>query len=106
MFTWIFFGVFVFFALLFIGIGMLNGRKFAWVYSALKAIATVLSAVIAMLLAALLAKLVVNVAYDKVIETGILGEFGKMLDDISSAPQIISAIFAMIVAPMIFLPIF
>ena len=58
------------------------------------------------LLAALLAKLVVNVAYDKVIETGILGEFGKMLDDISSAPQIISAIFAMIVAPMIFLPIF
>lgn len=106
MFTWIFLGVFLFFALLFIGIGMLNGRKFVWVYSALKAISTVLSAVIAMLLASLVAKLVVNVAYDKIIETGILGEFGKMLEDIASAPQIIAAIFAMIVAPMMFLPIF
>ena len=105
MFSWIFLAVFLFFALLFIGVGMLKGRKFVWVYSALKLVTLILAAVASMLLSAFLARFAAEFAYDKLIDL-FFADGGTMLDGIASAPEIVSALIAMIVAPILFLPLF
>ena len=105
MFKLIFAGTFLFFALIFLLIGMLKGRKYKFQYSLSRLITVIISAVVAMALSALIASglggLLVGIVSSLLPE-----EVSPILEAIPSAPDAVKALVAMIVAPILFFGIF
>ena len=105
MFKLIFAGTFLFFALIFLLIGMLKGRKYKFQYSLSRLITVIISAVVAMALSALIASglggLLVGIVSSLLPE-----DVSPMLEAIPSAPDAVKALVAMIVAPILFFGIF
>lgn len=110
MFKMIFFGVFLFFALIFALCGMLKGRKYKWQFSAtriiLLVIATLITTVISALIGWLAGGVLANTVLPMLESAGGKVNIGELLKAVPSAPAIIRAIVAMIVAPVVFLMVF
>ena len=110
MFKMIFFGVFLFFALIFALCGMLKGRKYKWQFSAtriiLLVIATLITTVISALIGWLAGGVLANTVLPMLESTGGKVNIGELLKAVPSAPAIIRAVVAMIVAPLVFLVVF
>lgn len=83
-------------------VGILFGRKYKWELSLTRIVVVLVSAV----LAALLAALISNLAVGKLAETVVTGELGEMLNELPTGMAAINALGAMIVAPVIFIPLF
>ena len=85
-------------------VGALVGRKNKWQYSVSKIIFTVTSAIVAMLLSAIVAYLLASLIHSTLIDlaSGIIPE----IDSISFATESLKAIFAMLIAPLLFYPMF
>lgn len=105
MFKLIFSGAFLLFALIFLLIGMLRGRKYKFQYSLSRMITVVLSAVVAMAISALIAWALGGVLFG-VVNSLLPSEMSPLFDAMPSAPGIIKALVAMVVAPLLFTGIF
>ena len=119
MFKMIFFGVFLFFALIFAICGMLKGRKYKWQFSATRIILLVIATVITTVLSALIGWFVGSLLAGGILDviaylaTGLT--FGKV-DLRESLPaafkavpllfDIFKAVVAMIIAPLVFIVVF
>ena len=110
MFKMVFFGVFLFFALIFALCGMLKGRKYKWQFSAtriiLLVIATLITTVISALIGWFAGGVLANTVLPMLESAGGKVNVGELLKAVPSAPAIIRAIVAMIVAPVVFLMVF
>lgn len=106
MFDLIFLGIGVFLALLFVGIGLLKGRKQVRTFAWIKLSATALSLILSVLFSVLLARAISNGSINLLTKNGILSEFGQMLNDAPIFGQMITALIAMILAPMFFFWLF
>ena len=105
MYSLIFAGVFFFFALIAALIGLLKGRKYDWRFSLSKLIIVVVSVVLTIVLLVLLAPLAGELVYDLV--GGFLpAEVSDLLAAIPSARSVVSALVAMILAPLCFIGLF
>ncbi len=106
MFKLIFSCAFLFFALLFVGLGVLKGRKYLWGYSAARAGVVAVSAVLSTVLSVVVAGAIADAAYNMILNMGILGNAEGFLRDIPSAPEAFRAIVAMFLAPAFFFTFF
>lgn len=106
MFNLIFSAVFCFFAALFILFGALSGKRYKWQYSLARIIVVVISAVVSAVLAALISNLAINLTANLILSSGVLQEVGNILADLPTGVQLISAVLSMIVAPILFIPLF
>ena len=98
--------VFLIIPLLFIGFGLLIGRKLKWQFSLTKIAVIAVSAIIAALVSASIANGVSHVVADMLVESGILGEFADLTTEVKSAKEVVCAFAAMIAAPILYLPLF
>ncbi len=110
MFKMIFFGVFLFFALIFAICGMLKGRKYKWQFSATRIILLAISTVIATLISALVGWLAGGLLVDILLPMlqGNIGSIniGELVASLPSSLAAIRALVAMIVAPLVFILVF
>lgn len=106
MYTTIFAAVIAVVAVLFIVFGLLKGRKYVWIYSALKIGALILAAVSSFLISTLLFRNVIARALNMLVASGQLGDAGAIISDIPSAVSAVSALIAMIIAPFLFWALF
>lgn len=110
MFKMIFFGVFLFFALIFALCGMLKGRKYKWQFSATRIILLAISTVIATLISALVGWLAGGLLVDILLPMlqGNIGSIniGELVASLPSSLAAIRALVAMIVAPLVFILVF
>lgn len=108
MFKSVFFGVFLFFALLFALCGMLKGRKYKWQFSAARVILLVIATLIATVLSALVGwaagGVLINFVAPLLEDMGI--GVNTIFEVVPSAVEILRAVVAMIVAPLVFILIF
>lgn len=105
-FSLIFFGIFAFFAFFAALFGMLRGRKYNWMFSLARVIIVVVSAILAMLLSALIAWFVGGAIVDFVMGLSFVADIQEVLNAMPSAPDAVSAIIAMVIAPAIFFTLF
>lgn len=87
---------------LFIGLGILKGRKYVWIFTALKIASLIISAVLSVILSTVIARSVIQFVFNKLVSSGKLGDVGDILADIPSVSQAVSALVAMIIAPFLF----
>ena len=110
MFKMIFFGVFLFFALIFALCGMLKGRKYKWQFSATRIILLAISTVIATLISALVGWFGGGLLVDILLPMlqGNIGSIniGELVASLPSSLAAIRALVAMIVAPLVFILVF
>ena len=105
MFNLIFAGVIFFFALIAALIGLLKGRKYDYRFSLSKLIIVLGSAILTIVLLVLVSPIVGGIFYDLVL--GIMpSNVGSLLSAIPSAREIVRAVAAMIIAPVLFLIFF
>ena len=88
--------VFLIVPLLFIGFGLLIGRKLKWQFSLAKIVVIAVSAVISALVAAAVAGAVSHIGADYIIESGVLGEFVDLTTEVKSVKEVVCAFAAMI----------
>lgn len=105
MFKLMFFGVFLLFAIVFALLGMLRGRKYKWQFSAARIILLVISTIAATIISALIGWIVGGVLFKVVVPT-LNGNIAQILEAVPSAPSVLRAIVAMMVAPVVFLLVF
>ena len=98
--------VFLVIPLLFVGFGVLIGRRLKWQFSVGKIVIIAVSAIISALVAAAISNSVSHIFADMLIESGLLGEFVDLATEVSSVKETACALAAMIVAPILYLPIF
>ena len=100
--------VFLVIPFLFIGFGALIGRKLKWQFSLSKIIVIIVSAILAALLASFLtfSVLVEFGVFDAIVDAIDFGAFTDFLHENEVTKEFICAVVAMIVAPIIYLPIF
>ena len=103
----IFSGLFLLFALVFLLIGMLRGKKYKFQYPLSKLITVSIAAVLAVLASRLLAKLLVSFVA-KIVLTSFSDsqDVLQLLEKVPSAMAAVHALAAMIVAPGLFFLIF
>ena len=106
MFNLIFSAIFCLFAGLFILFGALKGRKYKWQLSLARVIVVLLSAVLSAVLATTLSNLVIKLVLNMAIENGWLLEVGKILAELPSGVGVATALASMIIAPVLFVPLF
>ncbi len=104
MFKLLFSLVFAFFALLAMLIGFLKGKNNKWQYNVSKMIFTAAAAILSMLLSALAAYLVATLIYS--LLTGTLSSLIPELSELVASASAVKAVFSMIVAPLLFYPVF
>ena len=102
MFELIFLIAFAVIALLFVGIGVLKGRKYVWTYSAMKSVAVVAAAALSAVASVFLAKLLPQL----VLKLPVLKKYADILQDMTVTREAIVALVAMIVAPLLFVILF
>lgn len=105
MFKLMFFGAFLVVAIIFALIGMLKGRKYKWQFSAARIILLVISTIAATIISALIGWVAGGVLF-KVLVPNLNGNIAQILEIVPSAPQILRAIVAMVVAPLVFILVF
>ena len=105
MFKMIFFGAFLFFALIFALCGMLKGRKYKWQFSAARIILLLISTIAATVLSAVTGWIVGGVLFNFLMPS-LSGTWAELLAAVPSAPAIFKAIVAMVVSPIVFVLIF
>lgn len=98
--------IFLIIPLLFIGGGLLVGRKLKWQFSLAKIAVIAVSAIISALVAAAIANGVSHVIADMFIESGILGEYVDLTTEVKSVKEVVCAFAAMIAAPILYIPLF
>ena len=106
MYGLIFSGVFLFFAALFILVGALKSKKTAWQLSVTKIVLNFISAIIAALLASLIAWFGAGLVLDVFIDmfAGMLEiDIYALMEDVPSAKGAVTALAAMIIAPLLYL---
>ena len=102
MYSLIFAGVGLLLALIFVGVGALNGRKQHRTYSWMRLVATALALVLAIFLSGLLARGISVGALKLLTKIGLLDSVVGALADAPVLTEVIGALIAMILAPMIF----
>ena len=103
----VFSGLFLFFALVFLLIGMLKGKKYKFQYPLSKLITVIIAAVLAVLASRLLAKLLVSSVAEIVLTAfSDSQDLLQLLEKVPSAMAAVHALAAMIVAPILFFLIF
>ena len=98
--------IFLIIPLLFIGGGLLMGRKLKWQFSLAKIVVIAVSAIISALVAAAIANGISHVVADMFIESGILGEYIDLTTEVKSVKEVVCAFAAMIAAPILYIPLF
>lgn len=102
MFTLIFSGVFAVVAIFAMGIGALKAKKTVWQLTVTRIVLSVISAI----LAALVSSLIAWHGLGFLVDTLLGSTFEELLEGLRSGKEIITALLAMIVAPMLFLPLY
>ena len=97
--------VFLVFAALFTFLGVLKGKKHTWVFSAARIVGAVISAVLTMLLSVLAARLLGSLCAS-VLGNAFSGNMAGLLEELPSLRFTLEALVAMILAPILFWPIF
>lgn len=105
MFNIIFTAVLALIILMFAGLGLLAGRKRVWFISLAHLGATVAAAIGSFFLSKLVSKPIGSITYDLLMEH-LPSDITVYANDIASAPQIFSALIAVILAPVLFIAIF
>ncbi len=106
MFGLIFSGVFLFFALLFMLVGALRGKKTAWQLSVTRTVLSFVAAILAALLASLIAWFGVGMLLDVVVglvRGSVDVDIDAILADVPAGKDALTALVAMIVAPLLYL---
>lgn len=103
MFELIFSLIFLFVAILFVGIGLLKGRKYVWTFSAFKCVAVFVSAALSALASIFLLPLLFRVV---LFNLPFLKKYGDTLNEVPALQDAIIALLCMIVAPLIFIVLF
>jgi hypothetical protein len=111
MYSLIFSAAFLLVAALVILVGALKGRKYKWQYSLSKLIAAVVAVVISAILASVISNAIVGAATVMVIDGDMIGDIANidlsgMIKSLDSGILAIKAFGSMIVAPILFIPIF
>ena len=88
---------FLIFAALFIFLGVLKGKKYTWVYSAMRIVCAVISAILSMLFASLLGSLLGGL---------VAGAIGGQISQIPALTFAAKALLGMLVAPILFWIVF
>ena len=92
-------------AALFTLLGVLKGRKYTWIFSALRIVCIVVTAILAMLFSAFLARYAASFL-PSVIEKNLDGNAKGLLRDLPSMAFALKALIAMMVAPVLFWGVF
>ena len=103
MFKAIFFGAFLFFALIFALCGMLKGRKYKWQFSAARMILLVIATLISTVISALIGWVAGGLLLGFL---PMAGPISGLLEAMPSAPEALKVVVAMIIAPVVFIIIF
>lgn len=90
-------------ALLFVGVGLLKGRKYVWTFSAFKCGAVVVSAAVSVIASVLLLPLLFRVV---LFNLPFLKNYAGTLNEVPVVQDAIIALLCMIVAPLIFIVLF
>ena len=102
--------VFLIIPLLFIGIGLLTGRKFKWQFTVSKIAIFVVSAILAAIVSAVLCNSISHVVGDALAEAGVfdelLGEYSDIMTEVVTVRELLCAFISMIVAPIMYIPVF
>lgn len=106
MFGLIFSLAFAFIALLFVGIGLLKGRRYVWTFSAFKCAAVVVSALLSALASILLLPQLFKLVFPYVFKIPALKEYKAFLAELPVLQEAVIALVCMIVAPLIFVVLF
>ena len=107
MFFWIFSGVFLFFALIAAIIGLVKGRKFIWQYSFARLISVIVAAVASMISSSLLCWLVSSLLYKTLRNASVVSaDISQLITSIPTLEYMIRAVFAALIAPMVFIILF
>ena len=104
IYGWILSGVFLLFSALVIFLGVLKGRKYTWMYSVARLIVLVLSVVCSVLVAKLISSLLSDVLFNVLANMG--GEITELLNSLPSAHDVLSFLVTLILAPILFYPMF
>ncbi len=92
--------------LLFVGVGLLIGRRYVWSYSVAKVAALVVTAPLTLLLATLSARGIGGLVNLMLVKTGALGDWASLLEEVPALADAIAALIAMVLAPVLFYVIF
>lgn len=106
MFSLIFALAILVIVLLFVGVGLLIGRKYVWIYSVAKVAALVVTAPLTVLLASLAARGVGALVKTLLVKSGAMGSFATLLGEIPSLGDALVALVAIVLAPLLFYVIF
>ncbi len=102
--------VFLIIPLLFIGIGLLKGRKLKWQFTVSKVVIFVVSAILAAVVSAALCNGISHILGDMFAEAGVfeelLGEYADLMVEVATVRELLCALASMLVAPVIYLPVF
>ena len=89
----------------FMGVGLLRGRKYRWYYPLTRVILAIISAVSSFFLSELLANLLGTAGYD-ILMSYLPASITGYVNDVASAPEIFSALVTVILSPVFFLVLF
>ena len=106
MYTTIFSVALLIIAGLFVLCGVLRGKKYVWLYSAMRLGAAVVSLVLALILSTWIAGLLSDMVLDLVMDLDGMEDVRGFMKDLPSAPQAFGAILSMILAPILFFVLF
>ena len=106
MFNVVFGLVMLLLVLAFVGIGLLKGRKYTWVYSALRTLAVLVAAPLSVLLAVLAAEGLAALGLTVLNATGVLGTWAGLLEEVPTLKSALKALVAMTISPVCFYLIF
>lgn len=106
MYTTIFSVALLIIAGLFVLCGVLRGKKYVWLYSAMRLGAAVVSLVLALILSTWIAGMLSDMVLDLVMDLDGMEDVRGFMKDLPSAPQAFGAILSMILAPILFFVLF
>ena len=106
MFGIIFSLIILFLAILFVGVGLLRGRKYVWSFFALKCVAVILSAALSLLASIFLLPRLFKVLLPVSFKLPFLRSFQAVLADLPVVQEAVIALLSMLVAPFIFIALF
>ena len=93
-------------AALFVLWGIFRGKRFVWMYSAMRLGVAVLSLVLSLILSRVIAKALSGFGLNLILDIGALKDFKGLLNDLPSGSEAVTAILSMILAPLLFLLLF
>ncbi len=102
IFTLLFLGI----AALFLWRGIVYGKRYTWIYSAVRAGSVILCVVLGVFLSAGLSKLIVDLVFGGLEKAGVFGSFRSLLTEIPSLSDTVCALVAMLLAPILFYVLF